>query len=1038
MSAFPAGDFQNPLAGLEKYWKSQGYNEPNPDFSDKYHIGEDWTSGTGDSDIGDSIRAADYGVVVYRGKPSDDWGNVVIIQHTLLTGEIVSTIYAHLEEFSVSEGDVVIKGMVIGTLGNADNYYPNAAHLHFGVYLGAIDSPGAGYSPSKDTDPYNSGYVDPSYFLENHSSPGLELSGPLGGNDTIYGGKGNDGLSSLAGTSNTFLGRAGDDTYVVQSLEDIVLETTSLTSSKDAGGIDTVISSVSWTLASYIENLILAPYAMDGTGNSLNNTINGNEYSNVIKGLSGIDTLIGGAGIDTLNGGTGNDTLIGGIGKDLLVGGPDSDIFDFNALNEMSSTTSTADTIIDFSPGVDKIDLSTLDANATTPSHDAFTLITAFEPRPFIFWTTGQVMLWHGVLYGNTDNDIAAEFAVNLTGISSLTTSDLILYSDLGSTFTLTNSTDNITGTSKSDIFIGDNVSTSAGDTLNGGSGTDTLKIFGTNTVPNISGIEQLYYNAPGGALDLSAKSDVTSIEVDGFGTQTLATGNGQVVKLTNQVGGTTATLAGNTPTSLALTLDKAGSATVDATVALTGTALTQLDVTASGNDSYITLTNAGAKLETINIAGAKTLDLQHALTTVKTINAGTATGNVLISGIGASNLAFTGGSGNDMIVMGATITASDVLKGGTGTDTLSVSDADTVDTAAEVIGLTEFETFEVAGADATTYNLAIIGAENTLTGLVISETGGRATVSNINAATTGNISITGAAPTTLTLTASDFVSGGTSDTATISLDNSTTKSGTGIDVTSLVFANADVINLKSIGDGSSTKTVGGAEENSVILTAADVEKVVINGDEALSFATATGTKPTEVDASGLTNDAAVTIDTDASAITSLLVKSTGKNDTIDIDNAATVTSTLYLGGGSDTVTVDGGGTDAHTLIYTATALNAGDIKAGNSSTLALRGVAAGDTVTINFSSALEALLKSGSTLLSATGANINVHGTTLSATSNIAAAEAGGNMTLQIDLNGDGAYAAADDYQLTITGTGLDDTFVYIASTDTLVFTVV
>ncbi|MDP3662789.1 MAG: hypothetical protein U1D41_16185 [Nitrosomonas sp.] len=602
-----------------------------------------------------------------------------------------------------------------------------------------------------------------------------------------------------------------------------------------------------------------------------------------------------------------------------------------------------------------------------------------------------------------------------------------------GTTFTLTGTTDALTGTANNDIFIGDNSSASAGDTLVGGGGTDTLKLFGTAIVPNFSGIEQVYYNAPGAAIDLSAKSGVTSIELDGFGTQTLTVGKDQAVKLTNQNGGT-ATIAGNSPTTLGLTLNNAEGATV----ALTGTGLTQLDVTASGNDSDITLTNAGAKLETINIAGSKALDLTHALTTVKTINAGTATGDVTISGVGASVLAFTGGKGNDKIAMGATVAGTDVLKGGEGTDTLSVSDADTIDTAAEVIGITEFETFEAAGVDATAYNLAIIGAKNTLTGLVISATGGAATVSNINAATTGNISITGAAPTTITLTAVDFVSGGTSDTTTISLDNSETESGTGIDVTSLVFANADIINLKSIGDGSSTKTVGGAEENSVILTATDAEKVVITGDEALSFATAAGTNPTEIDASGLTNDAAVTIDTDASAITSLLAKGTGKNDTIDIDNAATVTSTLYLGGGSDTVTVDGGGTSAHTLIYTATALNAGDIKAGDSSTLALTGVAAGDTVTINFSSALEALLKSGSTLLSATGANINVHGTTISATTNIAAAQAAGTMTIQIDVNGDGAYAAADDYQLTITGTGTDDTLIYNAAADTLIFTVV
>lgn len=680
--------------------------------------------------------------------------------------------------------------------------------------------------------------------------------------------------------------------------------------------------------------------------------------------------------------------------------------------------------------------------------YDAVTFLstttdTAFTEAKTLLDNKALVSAAYSKTSSASDLDTLQKVLSNVTGTAPYTDEDVadILAdsgSTVGKTFTLTNTTDAITGSSGNDIFIGDNTSASAGDTLVGGTGSDTLKIFGTNTVPNISGIENVYYNAPGGNIDFSAKADVTSIEVDGFGANTLTIGSGQAVKVSNQAGGTTATIAGNSPTTLGLTLNKAGSSTADATIALTGTALTQLDVTASDNDSFVTLTNAGGKLATINIAGSKNIDLQHALTTVTKIDANTATGNVTIDGIGASDLTFTGGKGNDKIVMAATIDAKDVLAGGDGTDTLSVSDADTVDTAAEVIGITGFETFEVAGADATTYNLAIIGAKNTLTGLVISETGGAATVSNINAATTGNITINGAAPTTLTLTATDFVSGGTSDTTTIKLDNSVTKSGTGIDVTSLVFANADVINLQSIGDGSSTKTVGGAEENSVVLTATDVEKVVITGNEALKFETAAGTNPTEIDASGLTNDAAVTIDTDASAIVSLLVKGTGGADTIDIDNAATKTSTLYLGGGSDTVTVDGGGDSAHTLIYTATALNAGDIKAGNSSTLALTGVAAGDTVTINFTAALEALLKSGSTLLSATGANINVHNTTISATTNIAAAQAGGTMTLQIDLNGDGSYAAADDYQLTITGTGTDDTLIYNASTDTLVFTVV
>jgi hypothetical protein len=259
------------------------------------------------------------------------------------------------------------------------------------------------------------------------------------------------------------------------------------------------------------------------------------------------------------------------------------------------------------------------------------------------------------------------------------------------------------------------------------------------------------------------------------------------------------------------------------------------------------------------------------------------------------------------------------------------------------------------------------------------------------------------------------------------------------VDVASLTFANADVINLKSLGDGSSTKTVGGAEENSLAsLVASDAEKVVITGDEALALTTAAATKLTEIDASGMTNDAAVSINTNASASASLLVKGTSKNDTIQIDNAATLTSTIYTGGGSDTVTVVGGGTADHTMKFTATALNAGDLKAGDSTVVNLTGVAAGDKVTIDLTSALEGLLKSGGTLLSASGANINIHGTSISATTNIAATQVGGNMDLQFDLNGDGKYQAADDAQIRLVGTGTDDTLVYDAATDTLVFTVV
>lgn len=604
-----------------------------------------------------------------------------------------------------------------------------------------------------------------------------------------------------------------------------------------------------------------------------------------------------------------------------------------------------------------------------------------------------------------------------------------------------------MTGTSGNDTFVGDNVSTSAGDTLTGGLGTDTLKVFADGDIPNISGIENVYYNNPGADLNFASKADVLAIElsnVDVNGAARALTVGSQAITLSSiadsgNSGNDIDINADASVTSHSLTLNGVGSSTGnDVEIDVNGAGVTSLGIAASSNASNVTLINTGAKINSVTMTGDKVVKLTTALATITTLNASATTGNVTIGGIGASNLAFTGGSGNDKIVMAATVTAADVLKGGTGTDTLSVSDADTIDTAAEVVGITEFEVLEAAGTDATAYNLSIIGVKNTISGLVISATGGDVTASNLNAATAGNITINGDAPGTVTLTAADFVAGGTSDTATIKIDNSVVKSANGVDITSLVFSNADVLNLQSLGDGSSTKVSGGAEENSVALTATDVEKVVITGDEALAFSTAAGTLPTEIDASGMTNSAAVMIDTDASAIVSLLVKGSSKNDTIDTDNAATKTNTLYTGGGSDTVVIQGASDAASTMIFTATALNAGDLKAGDATTVTLTGASAGATVTINLTSTLEGLLKSGGTLLSATTGNINIHGTALSATTNVAAAQAGGNMVLQFDLNGDGAYAATDDAQITLVGTGTDDTLVYNAANDYFLFTVV
>lgn len=113
----------------------------------------------------------------------------------------------------------------------------------------------------------------------------------LGGNDTISGEDGHDTLNGGTGNDALFGGN-GNDLYIIDSAGDGIFE--------NAGaGNDTVQASVSRTLESNVENLILTGAAnLDGTGNALNNVITGNAGNNIIDGGAGADTMGGAAGDD--------------------------------------------------------------------------------------------------------------------------------------------------------------------------------------------------------------------------------------------------------------------------------------------------------------------------------------------------------------------------------------------------------------------------------------------------------------------------------------------------------------------------------------------------------------------------------------------------------------------------------------------------------------------------------------------------------------------------------------------------------------------
>ena len=295
------------------------------------------------------------------------------------------------------------------------------------------------------------------------------LSGGAG-NDTLVGGAGADTLNGGTG-SDSMVGGDGSDTYYVDDLLDVVNEANATAST---GGTDLVYTTLAaYTLTDNVENgRINTTAAADLTGNTLANVLYAGAGSNVLDGGTGIDTVsyvyatagitasldstvaqvTGGSGSDTLismenltgsnyadaltgstlnntlSGGAGNDNLTGGAGADKLTGGTGSDYFHFNAQNESGLTSTTWDTITDFKTSEgDKIDLLGVDANVNLAGDQAFTFLGAVST--FTGDSTGKLRFdaVNHVLYGSTDADTVAEFAIVLTGVSSLTATDFVL-----------------------------------------------------------------------------------------------------------------------------------------------------------------------------------------------------------------------------------------------------------------------------------------------------------------------------------------------------------------------------------------------------------------------------------------------------------------------------------------------------------------------------------------------------------------------------------------------------------------------------------
>ncbi len=322
-----------------------------------------------------------------------------------------------------------------------------------------------------------------------NGTSGRDIASVHTGNDTVYAGEGNDVMHDLVSGNDRFYGEGGHDWFVlgagndyanggsgIDTLDYTKIDFTVIADLQSgfifAEGIDTVEQIENIRGSVWNDTLMGSAFGNEFFGNGGNDTLRGRGGSDYLNGgvgddkmygdeiyqtsaggndnlfgESGKDTMHGGGGNDYLHGGThddtlngsfGNDTLIGGLGKDILRGGQGADKFVFTSTNDFG----LYDKIVDFQKGIDKIDLSGIDANPLLAGNQAFEFdrhsrstdydsgVISARPGPVNDGDVGHVD-WK-VSGGNTyiyvqtsDNPTGAHIV--LTGVHLMTASDFIL-----------------------------------------------------------------------------------------------------------------------------------------------------------------------------------------------------------------------------------------------------------------------------------------------------------------------------------------------------------------------------------------------------------------------------------------------------------------------------------------------------------------------------------------------------------------------------------------------------------------------------------
>jgi Ca2+-binding RTX toxin-like protein len=500
----------------------------------------------------------------------------------------------------------------------------------------------------------------------------------------VIGSSGSDTLFGL-GDAFTLSGGDGDDTYVIDSADDDVVET-------PTGGIERVYTRFSGTiLAPNVENLVLETGVIAATGNAGGNEIAGNASGNVVDGaggndtvtgLGGDDTLLGGLGLDRLFGGDGDDSVEGGADADQLIGGGGIDTLDGGAGDDWFWGEDGSDSLAGGDGNDQLVGQGGLDTMAGGAGNDSYTLDDAGDViieadgqgTDTVFTTIGgqtlgagvEILVLSGAAASGSGNGAANQLYGNGLDntLSGGAGNDTIVGGEGG---------DSLLGEGDADLLFGEG----GNDTLSGGEGIDQLVGGGGNdSILGGNGADLMWGDVGADTLDGGAGADFMG---GGAGNDVFVVDDGGDVVAENAEEGTDTVLLG--------IADYVVGANIETVTMLAGA------VQVFGNELANRIVGNGVANVIVGGAGADTLE-----------GGG---GDDWLFGDTGGNV-FVGGTGNDTIV-GSSDFATDVFRHAGGADGVDfiygydVSQGDVIDLAPatyDVVDNFDFFSIEVGGVE--------------------------------------------------------------------------------------------------------------------------------------------------------------------------------------------------------------------------------------------------------------------------------------------------------------------------------------------------